>query len=99
MLYPRSNDKRSVLSLDALANFLELQRRTYPIQKAYDYFCDEFENVLQFTFEVRDLLESTGEESSVEKRLLYTCVVAAVQKIYLEKNLEWISRENRERPA
>ncbi len=90
---------KSVLSLDALANFLELQRRTYPIQKAYDYFCDEFENVLQFTFEVRDLLESTGEESSVEKRLLYTCVVAAVQKIYLEKNLEWISRENRERPA
>ncbi len=84
---------KSVLSLDALANFLQLQQRTYPLQRAYDYFCDEFENVLQFTFEVKDLLENRGEDVTVEKRLLYTCIVASVQKVYLEKYLEQMISE------
>lgn len=82
---------KSVLSLDALANFIRLQQRTYPMQKAYDYFCEELENVLQFTFEIKDFIELRGEESSYEKRLLYTCIVAAVQKVYLEKCLEAIA--------
>ena len=42
--------------------------------------------MLQFTFEIKDLLELRGEDSSYEKRLLYTCIVAAVQKVYLEKS-------------
>ena len=82
---------KSVLSLDALSSFIRLQQRTYPMQKAYDYFCEELENVLQFTFEIKDFIELRGEESSYEKRLLYTCIVAAVQKVYLEKCLEAIS--------
>lgn len=81
---------KSVLSLDALSAFLQLQQRTYPLQKAYNYFCEEFENVLQFTFEVKDFMEIRGEDSSDEKRLLYTCIVAAVQKVYLERYLETI---------
>lgn len=84
---------KSVLSLDALSGFIQLQQRTYSLQKAYDYFCEEFENVLQFTFGVTDLMEIRGEESSDEKRLLYTCIVAAVQKVYLEKYLESIVNE------
>lgn len=84
---------KSVLSLDALTGFLQLQKRTYPLYKAYDYFCDEFENVLCFTFEVKDLLESRGEDSKAEKRLLYTCIVSAVQKVFLEKHLEWLAEE------
>lgn len=78
---------KSVLSLDALGDFMEIQKKTYALEQAYDYFCREYEKVLQFTFEIRDLMDSDGEETSPEKRLCYTCVVAAVQKIYLEKNL------------
>lgn len=84
---------KSVLSLDALTGFLQLQKRTYPLYKAYDRFCEEFENILLFTFEVKDILESRGEDTTVEKRLLYTCVVAAVQKVFLEKHLEWLADE------
>ncbi len=84
---------KSVLSLDALADFFAIQKRTHSLQKSYDRFCGEFENVLRFTFEVEDVMESQGEETTVEKRLLYTSVVAAVQKIYLERNLEWLSQE------
>lgn len=87
---------KSVLSLDALTGFIKVQQRTYTLPKAYDYFCDEFENLLQFTFELKDTIEMSGEDNSDEKRLLFTCIVAAVQKVYLEKCLEAIAREEKE---
>ena len=85
---------KSVLSLDALARFIKVQQQSYTLSTAYDYFCREFENLLLFTFEVKDAIDTVGEDSTDEKRLLYTCIVAAVQKIYLEKCLEAIAREN-----
>lgn len=84
---------KSVLSLDALTNFIDLQKRTYGLQRAYDYFCEEFENILAFTFEVTDLMEVKGEDNTTEKRLLYACIVAAVEKAYLEKYLEVLAAE------
>ena len=84
---------KSVLSLDALTGFIRLQQQTYALPRAYDYFCQEFENLLQFTFELKDTMETVGEDNTDEKRLLYTCIVAAVQKVYLEKCLEEIARE------
>lgn len=87
---------KSVLSLDALTGFIQLQQQTYTLPKAYDYFCEEFENLLRFTFELQDTLEMKGEDSTDEKRLLFTCIVAAVQKVYLEKCLEAIAKEETE---
>ena len=87
---------KSVLSLDALTRFIEVQKQTYTLPKAYDYFCQEFENLLQFTFELQDTIEMSGEDNTDEKRLLFTCIVAAVQKVYLEKCLEAIAQEAHE---
>ena len=84
---------KNVLSLDALACFLRLQERTYPLEKAYNYFCRELENLLLFQFEVRETIESSDEDSSDEKRLLYSCTAAVVQKVYMEKWLEAIAAE------
>ena len=84
---------KSVLSLDALINFIALQKRTYSLQKAYDYFCQQFESILLFTAEARDTLDIVGEDTTDEKRLLFSCIVAVTQKIYLERCLEVISQE------
>ena len=84
---------KNVLSLDGLINFIALQKRTYSLQKAYDYFCQQFESILLFTAEVRDTLDIVGEDSTDEKRLLFSCIVAVTQKIYLERCLEAISQE------
>lgn len=84
---------KSVLSLNALTGFIELQQKTYGLPRAYDYFCREFENLLKFTFELKDTMDVVGEDNTDERRLLYTCIVAAVQKIYLEKCLEAIAKE------
>ena len=85
---------KTVLSLDALTGFIKLQQKTYPLPKAYDYFCDQLESLLFFTFEISDSLEMCGEDNTDEKRLLFTCIVAAVQKVYLEKCLDAIAKED-----
>ncbi len=84
---------KNVLSLDGLINFIALQKRTYSLQKAYDYFCQQFESILYYTAEITDTLDIVGEDTTDEKRLLFSCIVAVTQKIYLERCLEAISRE------
>ena len=87
---------KHVLSLDALINFIDLQKRTYTVQRAYDYFCQQFENLLHFTFELTDTVEMGFDDAGDEKRLLYSCVVAVTQKLYLEKCLDAIAKEEHE---
>ena len=84
---------KNVLSLDGLINFIALQKRTYSLQIAYDYFCQQFESILLFTAEVNDTMDIVGEDTTDEKRLLFSCIVAVTQKIYLERCLEAISQE------
>ena len=84
---------KHVLSLDARSNFIAIQKRTYPLQVAYDYFCNQFEATLFFTAEVSDTMAIVGEDTADEKKLLFSCIVAVTQKIYLEKCLEAIAAE------
>ena len=84
---------KNVLSLDGLINFIAIQKRTYPLHIAYDYFCEQFESTLFFTAEVKDTMDIVGEDTADEKRLLFSCIVAVTQKIYLERCLEAISQE------
>lgn len=84
---------KNVLSLDALRGFIHLQQKTYGLEKAYTYFVEEFENLLLFTFEIKDTIEAVGEDTSDEKRLLYSCIAAVTQIIYLEKCLAAIAEE------
>jgi len=84
---------KNVLSLDGLINFMALQKRTYSLQKAYDYFVEQFESTLLFTAEINDTMDLVGEDTTDEKKLLFSCIVAVTQKIYLERCLEAISRE------
>lgn len=84
---------KQVLNLDALTGFIRLQQRTYDLEKAYNYFAEEFENLLFFTFELKDTADSVGVDNSDEKRLLFSCIAAVTQKIYLEKCLAVIAGE------
>ena len=87
---------KNVMSLDGLINFIALQKRTYSLQTAYNYFCDQFEATLFFTAEVNDTMDIVGEDNADEKKLLFSCIVAVTQKIYLEKCLEAIAAEGTE---
>jgi len=84
---------KNVLSLDALTGFISLQKRTYPLEIAYNFFCRQMEGTLRFTCELTDVAELGDMDTTDEKRLLYSCIVAVTQKIYLEKCLEAIAAE------
>lgn len=93
---------KTVLSLDALTGFIALQKRTYPLNVAYDFFCCQLEDLVAFTCELTDTMEVREPEYSVDtesvgaRRMLYSCIVAVTQKIYLEKSLEVIASEMKE---
>jgi len=76
---------KNVLSLDDLTRFIQLQQRTYTAKTAYDYFCAELENVLQYVFGLKDHVDSVGEDTTDEKFMLRATIVTMAHKIYLEK--------------
>ena len=78
---------KSVLSLDALARFIRLQQQTYPLETAYDYFCDELENLLQYICGLRETPARVGSTDSQEKELLRTALLSITYKIYLDQYL------------
>ena len=86
---------KNILSLDALANMVHLQQRTYDLPRAYEYFRQEFEGLLRFSFELTDTLESHGEDQTDEARLFHTCIASLTQKLYLERCLQAIAEDEK----
>lgn len=84
---------KNVLSLDALRGFIHLQQQTYTLEKAYNYFASEFENLLMYSFELKDNIDVVGGDTTDERRLLFSCIAAVTQMIYLEKCLSMIAAE------
>ena len=84
---------KSVVSLDNLNLFIRLQERTYPTERAYNYLCDEFENMLQYIFGLKDTMDNVGVDSTDEKIMLRNTINTIAHKIYLDKYFEALASE------
>ena len=77
-----------VISMDNINTLLLIQRKTYPSKTAYNYFCDELENMLKLTFgfdaEILDINDSKTKYPEL-KALMRTTITAIATKIYLDK--------------
>jgi len=78
---------KPVVPLDGLRLMFSIQAENYEIQTAYDYFCDEFENMLGAAFGVAPAMQGIGETESDEKDLLRNTITAVVNKVYLDRYL------------
>lgn len=76
---------KNVLSLDNLERFIRVQERTYTLEQAYNYFCDELENILACVFGMKDSPDAIGTTHTDEKMMLRSTIIAFCHKIYLEK--------------
>lgn len=76
---------KTVLSMEDIRRMITIQRSTYTPQVAYDYFCSEFENYLQYVFGFKDAPDTVGVEHTDEKIMLRNAIVTASHKIYLDK--------------
>jgi len=85
---------KSVLSMEDIRLMLSIQRRTYDCGVAYNYFCTELQNVLDFVFGRKAEMEEVGvERASGEKLMLRNTIITVAHKVYLSK-LCAVLREN-----
>ena len=85
---------KQVLSMDHIRILFEMQKQSYPLCDAYDYFCEEFEQALQQFFDLRESMPDVTEKNQQEKRLLRLAVTTAASSIYLGKSFEILSERS-----
>ena len=86
---------KNVLSIEDIRLLFEMQHETYEPRRAYDYFCSEFENVLQFVFGLKENLDTVGTDSNDTKTMLRNTIIAVAYKVYLDKYLAALHSEEK----
>ena len=86
---------KTVLSMDDIQLLFDLQQKVYTSQRAYDYFCSEFENVLFYVFGLKDALDTVGIDATDEKAMLRNSIITVAHKIYLDKCFSRLSAEKK----
>ncbi len=86
---------KNVLSMEDIRLLFKMQHETYEPKRAYDYFCNEFENVLQFVFGLKEKLDTIGTDSNDTKTMLRNTIIAVSYKIYLDKYLAALHSEEK----
>ena len=74
--------------MDNIARLIEVQEETYSREVAYHYFCSQLENVLHHTFGYKMELDKVGTTNTDARRILDSVIVAVVQIIYLNIQLD-----------
>ena len=79
---------KQVLNISDVGAIIKMQRRFYPIEVAYNYFCEELEIILKATFCTRDFSTmSKPERTSTLTELVRSSLLAFANKIYVKKNI------------
>ena len=89
---------KPVVPLEGLRMMFSIQEDNYTLPTAYDYFCDEFENMLSAAFGIAPAREGLGETQSDAKDLLRNTIVAIVNKVYLDRYLEEYQKQREKSP-
>ena len=87
---------KNALSIEDIRLLFEMQAKSYSPKKAYDYFCCEFENVLDYVFGVKEKLDTVGTDNNDTKTMLRNTIIAVAYKIYLDKYFAAIHAESAE---
>ena len=84
---------KQVASLEDLNHLFIQQQKTYTSPVAYNYFCDELENVLRFQFGLKDTLDTVGVTSSLEKDILRSAIIAVSNIIYINQCFDYLNQK------
>lgn len=79
---------KTVMSLDDIRLMINVQQGSYDLATAYDYFCDEFENLLQYVCGLKEAPDVIGVTASDEKELLRTALFSITYKVYMDQFLK-----------
>lgn len=79
---------KSVLSIEDIKTTIEIQKKSYSSERAYNYFESEFKNIINFVFGITENLQEIGTDSTEQKTLLRNIIITIAHKVYLEKNFK-----------
>ena len=74
---------KQVIPLEYISNFFLLQKKVYTDVVAYNYFCEELENILYHRFGLKGEYEVVGVTDTVEKEMLRSAIIAVSHIVYL----------------
>lgn len=85
---------KSVASIEDIKLMIEIQKKTYTPEVAYNYIEAELTNILQFVFGIKESLDVIGSNNHEAKIMLRTAIITVAHKVYLDKYFEYY-RENK----
>ncbi len=88
---------KSVLSMEDIRLMICLQKESYGPEKAYNYFCQELENVLLHVFGLKDTLDTVGKSNTDTKTLLRNTIITVAHKAYLDRHFAALHAEMAQR--
>ena len=81
---------KTVMPLEDIRLMIGIQKNSYSLEVAYDYFCDELENLLQYACGMKEAPEFIGVTHTEEKELLRTALLSITYKVYLDQSVKLI---------
>ena len=87
---------KQVASLEDLSHLFIQQQKIYTSPVAYNYFCDEMENVLFYQLGLKDSLDSVGITSSLEKDILKSALIAVSNIIFINKCFDYLNHKEKD---
>lgn len=79
---------KNQLSMEEIGLLIDMQRKTYTLPMAYDYLCDELENMVLYIFGAKETLEDLGTTQSGEKDLLRSVILSFAISVYIKTRLQ-----------
>lgn len=90
---------KNVMSLEDIREMAQVQRSSYEMSVAYDYFCEELENLLQYVVGLKEAPDCIGKSQSEQKNLLRTALLSITYKIYLDQYWALYRQSEQETPV
>lgn len=87
---------KNVLSMENIERLFAMQKHTYDTKIAYDYFCQELENMLFYIFGEKDKVEEVGKDAGEQKKMLRSTIIAVAHIIYLSHCFEELETKGRD---
>lgn len=75
---------KTVISLEDIKLLIEIQKKTYEPEIAYNYLAAEFKNVLEYVFGMKDEMETIGKNNHEVKIMLRNLIITVAHKAYLD---------------
>lgn len=85
---------KQVIPLEHISSFFSFQQKVYSDEIAYNYFCDELENILYHRFGLKGEPTAIGVTNTLEKEMLRSAIVAVSHIVYLNSCLSVLADKN-----